>query len=52
MSTEQYTPKETHFTHPSHLEHLPAPSFEFLFHLECKSPRSTISSRTGPDKFA
>ncbi|KAK1924564.1 hypothetical protein DB88DRAFT_539398 [Papiliotrema laurentii] len=35
MSTEQYTPKETHFTHPSHLEHLPAPSFEFLFHLEC-----------------
>jgi hypothetical protein len=31
-----YTPKDTKFTHPEHLNHLPQPTFEFLFHLECR----------------
>lgn len=31
-----YTPQHTQFTHPAHLEHLPAPQLEFLFHLECE----------------
>lgn len=34
MSTS-YKPQHTKFTHPSHLNTLPKPSFEFLFHLEC-----------------
>jgi hypothetical protein len=30
-----YEPQHTEFTHPSHLNHLPEPKYEFLFHLEC-----------------
>jgi len=41
MSNE-YKPQHTNFTHPSHLNVLPKPSFEFLFHLECAFTNSRI----------
>jgi hypothetical protein len=33
-----YTPQYTHFDHPEHLNQLPKPEVEFLFHLQCAYP--------------